>query len=59
MTSFLTYLFHVVDHEDDDAAGVEDEDGDDVDEGVTFDPASFLSTLSCHISEKNRVLVAL
>jgi hypothetical protein len=38
-------LFHVVDHEDDNAAGVEDQDGDDVDEGITLDPSSFFSAL--------------
>ena len=30
MKSLVVDLFHVVDHEDDDAAGVEDENGDDV-----------------------------
>ena len=50
VTSYWAYLFHVVNHEDDDAAGVEDEDGDDVDEGVTLDPASLLSALCRHIS---------
>ena len=50
MTSYVAYLFHVVDHEDDDAAGVKDEDSDDVDEGVPLDPASLLSALCRHIS---------
>ncbi len=39
----MVYLFHVVDHENDDAAGVEEENGDDVDEGVAFHLTPLLS----------------
>ena len=57
MKSLVVDLFHVVDHEDDDAAGVEDENGDDVDECVALHLPPLLtgqsgriSTATCHLS---------
>ena len=42
-------LLHVVDHEDDDAAGVEEEHGDDVDQGVSLHLAPLLTGQSCRV----------
>ncbi len=46
------HLFHVVDHEDDDAAGVEDEYGDDVDERVALHLPSLFTGQCGRISTK-------
>ncbi len=43
MLTQVYYLLHVVDHEDDDSAGVEDENGDDVDQRVALHLTTLLA----------------
>lgn len=48
----ISNLLHIVDHEYDDAAGVEDEDRDNVDERISLHLATLLSRQSRRIPAK-------
>jgi hypothetical protein len=48
----LVYLFHVVDHEYDDATGIEEENCDDVDQGISLHLPTLLTGQGCGISKK-------